>query len=185
LLTDIKEIFESKNIDKIFSSDLIDELCKDKEKPWSTFRHGSPIDQRILANLLKEFSITSRTVRIGPQVLKGYEFEQFTDSFSRYIPIIPIPAVTTLQVAGTTDQSHVSLLLQNIINNLSDTWKLANIKDCNAVTLKYSENDQIDEYLLEERAAIMEFDGGLSREEAERVVWKEGVIREKMFDSYI
>lgn len=89
----------------------------------------------------------------------------------RYIPITPIPAVTTLQLAEIADHIHVSLPLQNIVNNLSDTWKMANIKDCNAVTAKYPENDLVDEYLLEERAAIMEFDGGLSREEAELAVW--------------
>lgn len=38
--------------------------------------------------------------------------------------------------------------------------------------INYNPNpDEIDDYLLEERAAIIEFDGGLTREEAEMAVW--------------
>ncbi len=180
LLADIKEIFESKNVDKIFSSDLITELCNDKEKPWSTFRHGNPIDQRVLANLLKEFAIVSKTLRIGHQVLKGYEIEQFSDSFSRYTPSLPISSVTTLQSAETDGFSHVSLLLQNNLKRLSVTLQLAKKLDCNVVTDKNPKNDYVDEYLLEERAAIMEYDGSLTREEAELAVWGRGLLPEKM-----
>jgi putative DNA primase/helicase len=171
LLADIKEIFESKNVDKIFSGDLITELCNDKEKPWSTFRHGNPIDQRVLANLLKEFAIDSKNIRVGSQVHKGYDLEQFSDSFSRYTSISPNLSATALQMTETDDFIHVSLPLQNILENLSATRKPLASKDCSAVADKTPKNTHVDEYLLEERAAIMEYDGGLTREEAELAVW--------------
>jgi hypothetical protein len=60
---------------------------------------------------------------------------------------------------------------------------LANIKDCNAVTAKYLENEYVDEYLLEERAAIMEFDGGLSREEAEIIVWGRVITKDILLNN--
>ncbi len=171
LLADIKEIFESKNVDKIFSGDLITELCNDKEKPWSTFRHGNPIDQRVLANLLKEFAIVSKSIRINSQNLKGYEFDQFADTFSRYTPISPNFAVTTSQLNVEEACNGISLPSQNNFKNLSDTLYPATSKDCDVVTAKTPKNTPVDEYLLEERAAIMEYDGGLTREEAELAVW--------------
>lgn len=156
----------------IFSGDTHIELCSnDKEKPWSTFRHGNPIDQRILANLLKEFAIVSKSIRIDSQNLKGYEFEQFDDIFSRYPSISSNFAVTTSQLNLAEACDGISLPSQNNSKNSADTLHPAFRKDCDVVTAKSPKNPPVDEYFLEERAAIMEFDGGLTRDEAELVVW--------------
>jgi len=52
LLTDIQEIFDIKNTDKIFTSELILALCDDEEKPWATYNRGKPISSRQLSNRL-------------------------------------------------------------------------------------------------------------------------------------
>ncbi len=80
-------------------------------------------------------------------------------------------SATALQLPETDVFTHVFLPLQNISEKLSATRKPATSKDCSAVADKTPKNTPVDEYLLEERATIMEYDGGLSREEAELVVW--------------
>lgn len=95
LLSDIKEIFEVKCLDRIPSSELVRLLCSDEEKPWATYNRGSPIKPRQLANRLREFGIISNTIRIGVTTAKGYMKSQFTDSFARYLT----PSVTTSQLS--------------------------------------------------------------------------------------
>ena len=52
LLADIQYIFESKRVDKISTSDLIDALILDEEKPWATYNRGKQFSPRQLAKLL-------------------------------------------------------------------------------------------------------------------------------------
>ena len=93
LLTDIKEIFEAKEIDRIFSDELIKALCEDNEKRWATFnginlRSRDPkITPKDLARLLFEYGISSRNIRTGfLTVKKGYMRSEFEDAFKRYVP---------------------------------------------------------------------------------------------------
>ena len=43
LLEDIREIFDMKHIDRIHTHKLVEALCEDSEKPWSTYNRGKPI----------------------------------------------------------------------------------------------------------------------------------------------
>jgi len=86
LLSDIHEIFAEKGIDRISSADLISALCADDEKPWATYNRGQQIKPRQLAKKLKEYGITSKTIRVGVTATpKGYERDQFDDAFLRYV----------------------------------------------------------------------------------------------------
>ena len=99
LLNDIQEVFERNQIDRISSVDLIKELCADDEKPWATYNKGFQIKPRQIAARLKEYSIHSKTVRIGlGETPKGYDANQFREAFSRYIPATPLVSATTPQV---------------------------------------------------------------------------------------
>lgn len=98
LLTDIQEIFEEKAVDRISTADLIKALIEDDEKPWATFNRGMQIRPRQLANRLKGYDITSKTVRFNSILTsKGFEKKQFEEAFSRYIPITPPLSVTRSQ----------------------------------------------------------------------------------------
>lgn len=99
LLSDIQEIFEEKQIDRISTAELIKVLCADDEKPWSTYNRGLPIKPRQIANKLKGFDIQSKTIRIGYETPKGFEKSQFEDAFFRYIPSPPEISATTPQPA--------------------------------------------------------------------------------------
>lgn len=85
LLSDIKDIFDTKLIDRICTADLIDELVKDDENPWATYNRGTPIKPRQVSKKLAGYGITSGTIRIGSMTKKGYKREQFEEAFSRYL----------------------------------------------------------------------------------------------------
>ncbi len=146
LLSDIQEIFEEKQIDRISTAELIKALCADDEKPWATYKQGSPITPRQLASKLKGYGIHSKTIRISnSDTPKGYEKEQFEDAFSRYLPstienIRHTPQSFTdvnLNVADTQTQAQRCGLsdtktTKGTVNNSdkNDVADVADIKDC-------------------------------------------------------
>jgi len=142
LLMDIQSIFKRKVVDRIGSADLIVELCRDDESPWATYNRSYPsmIKPRQLANKLRGYGIHSKTMRIGTDNVKGYERDQFTEAFLRYIPITRPVSVTTSQpapiaVLPVTDKLFVT---DNPSRNLcvTDTKisKPASILACDVVT---------------------------------------------------
>ena len=132
LLTDIQKIFEEKG-DRIFSADLISALAGMPERPWSEYHHGKPITQRQLANQLRQFQVLSNTLRVGDDRAKGYTLEQFTDAFSRYIPLPSRDTVTSLGNKAFSADS-----IRDTKNVVTDeiSPKSLEIKPCHAVTDK-------------------------------------------------
>ena len=49
LLSDIRQIFSDKQTKRISSANLIEALCTDEERPWSTFKQGAKITSRQVA----------------------------------------------------------------------------------------------------------------------------------------
>lgn len=98
LLADIQEIFQHNKIDRVSTTDLIKFLVTDDEKPWAGYNRGFQIKPRQIAAKLKGYGIHSKTVRInGTETAKGFEIDQFSEAFSRYIPITPPEKVTESQ----------------------------------------------------------------------------------------
>ena len=86
LLADIQDIFETKQVIKIGTTELINALCDDAEKSWATYNRGKPLSPRQLSNKLKGYGITSKTIRTNSyETAKGFECEQFKDAFARYL----------------------------------------------------------------------------------------------------
>ena len=99
LLSDIRQVFSKKDIESISSVDLIEALCADEERPWSTFKQGAKITARQVAYKLRVFEIRSKPLRINSKIQKGYELQDFEDSFQRYLS--PDPGKEGLQVTNT------------------------------------------------------------------------------------
>lgn len=155
LLTDIQEIFETRNITRIKTTDLIAALTEDEEKGWATYNRGRPINPRQLANKLRGYGITRKTFRFGYDTAKGYELDQFREAFDRYLShntpfftgnrsqpstgtglavtdqkMLPVTQVTNL----VDDKGNVADVTGN--RNMKKTPKPAPDNDCYRVTDK-------------------------------------------------
>ena len=100
LLRDIRDTFDNKKTDRLFTRELIEGLCEDEEAPWATYNRGKPITSRQLSNRLTEYKISSGTIRKSFDTGKGYKLEQFADAFKRYIPKGGILNDTTSQASN-------------------------------------------------------------------------------------
>ena len=133
LLSDIQEVFEEKQLDRISTAELIKALCADDEKPWATYNRGLPIKPRQISNKLKGYDIKSKTVRIGYDTAKGFEKSQLEDAFFRYIPSPPAVSVTPSQTAPvlnfsvTDNKSRYSCEIEKV------TRKPAPVLSCGVV----------------------------------------------------
>lgn len=78
MLKSIQNIFKTLSLDKISTSDLISNLCKDKKAPWAKYDNGNPITARNIAAILKQYSITPTTIRLtSNKTVKGYKLASF------------------------------------------------------------------------------------------------------------
>jgi hypothetical protein len=125
LLEDIREVFDERGGTALFSEDLLEQLIKKEESPWSEYKQGKPLTKNGLARLLKPFEIRpAGTIRVSDRTGKGYQRADFEDAWSRYLPPATVtpsqvnnnggrspdptvtPTVTTLaKCDGVTDES--------------------------------------------------------------------------------
>jgi len=98
LLKDIRDIFKAiePTIDlhipkqvRISSKELVDKLIALEERPWVEWKRGQPMTQNSLVRMLKDYGIASKQLRIFGEKKRGYELEQFTDTFTRYLDPLP------------------------------------------------------------------------------------------------
>jgi len=85
LLRDIRAAFGDDEV--IRTTELLEKLTADPERPWSDWRHGRPLTPKQLGNLLRPFFIVSTTVH--PPALahgKGYRRSDFGEAWAAYCP---------------------------------------------------------------------------------------------------
>jgi hypothetical protein len=64
LLGAIKGALEARGTDRITSAGLVDDLVADETAAWATYNKGKPISQRQVANLLKDYGIKPRVIKL-------------------------------------------------------------------------------------------------------------------------
>ena len=106
LLEDIRTAFQTKNVDRIASIDLVAFLTELEGHPWAEISNGRSITKNGLARLLKVFAISPGTVWTAARSAKGYKREQFEDAFSRYLPAAPNG---TVRPSGTAETRFFAL----------------------------------------------------------------------------
>jgi hypothetical protein len=84
LLRDIFSVFESTDIDRYRTADLIDELSKIEESPWGDW-FGKPISPQALSKLLRPHRIRTLPIWIDGEKARGYKLDQFSDAFLRVL----------------------------------------------------------------------------------------------------
>jgi len=85
LLADIRQLFDARGFDRIVSAELVSELAKIETSPWSEWSNRKPLSPTGLASLLKPFEIGPHNIRTENGVLRGYERDDFEDSWTRYL----------------------------------------------------------------------------------------------------
>jgi hypothetical protein len=111
LLADIKQVFDA---DSLPSKVLLQKLRDLEESPWHDLK-GKPLDERGLAQRLRQYDIRSRNIRIGASVTKGYVKVDFDEMWGRLLPPdIPsensatsVTSVTTLKTQGVEAASEL------------------------------------------------------------------------------
>jgi Protein of unknown function (DUF3631) len=99
LLEDIALYFKSQEKHRVSSNALAVFLKSLEGRPWSEWKGGKAITQKAIANLLAPFDIAPVEMRVGHQVLRGYQMEQFEDAFARYVSGGPAQSATPLHAA--------------------------------------------------------------------------------------
>ncbi|ENW78104.1 hypothetical protein F909_03787 [Acinetobacter sp. ANC 3929] len=85
MLFDIRRVFAELKLDRLPTMDLINALCEDEEAAWRYLNKGGKITPRQLAQILKQFNISSKQIRFGEQTKKGYDIADFQECFSKYL----------------------------------------------------------------------------------------------------
>lgn len=106
LLADLRVALDVLQRERVSSADLVRALCGFEDAPWADDR----LDALTLARMLRPFDVRPRSIRIGETVLRGYNREDFTDPFNRYLlppiegrcsAVADVAAVRTFVRSGT------------------------------------------------------------------------------------
>jgi putative DNA primase/helicase len=141
LLSDIRDIFESKRIDKISTADLINALCEDEEAAWATYNRGRPLAPRQLVKQLEAYEIKPKLRRLNSydNPVRGFEISQFNDAFMRYLTIpLKQPLHATNGAKATNDAAFTvtDSVTRNTSSIVSDTAQPTDDAACNTVADK-------------------------------------------------
>ena len=115
LLADTQTTFAGEEM--LPSKVLLDRLLEMEESPWADVR-GKPLDQRGLAHRLRQYSIKSKTIRVGDNTPKGYVRSDFLDAWARYVP--PPEKAATSATDETTQSSQSAGVADNIAGVADD-----------------------------------------------------------------
>jgi hypothetical protein len=90
LLRDLKTVFDRSGQQKLSTDYLIDMLTSthsglDDDAPWADL-HGTGLDPRKLARLLKPYDVKSKKIRMNDVTLQGYTSESLHDAWQRWLP---------------------------------------------------------------------------------------------------
>jgi len=91
LLANIREVFDA---DKFATKVLLEKLHAIPESPWRDLS-GKPLDDRGLANRLRQYDIKSKDIRTSAGTLKGYYRADFQDAWVRYLPPVGQKSATS------------------------------------------------------------------------------------------
>jgi hypothetical protein len=120
------------------------------DAPWSSWgKTGGGLTTFMLRQWLKDYGIKPYTVKVAGSVVKGYHLKQFQEELTRY----PQP-----ESEGGGYPGYPGYVADSQNNEVTEVTEVTEGSPSEAANAEF-----------EERAAIYEFDAGLSRAEADRV----------------
>jgi len=160
LLSDLYDVFGED--DRLATETVLERLCNLPESNWADVR-GKPLDSRGLANRLKKYGVKPKPVRIGEKTPRGYLAPDLMDPWKRYVLPYRKEAQQAQQAQHATS-SATEKPAENcdIVPLVAD---VADVADKQGMGGNVADNDATDAF--EECAATLQFEGGLSRQDAE------------------
>ena len=86
LLADIRDLFDSREVDRIPSSEIVEALVEMEERPWPEWKKGKPLTPRQLASILSNFGVKPKVLWVSEKSVRGYQRSDLEETFSRYTP---------------------------------------------------------------------------------------------------
>ena len=158
LLSDMHDVWDGE--EKWPTETILKRLHDLPESPWADIR-GKPLDSRGLANRLRKYGVKPKVLRLAGGTQRGYEAADLQDQWKRYV----LPSRQEAKQAQQAKHGIRSVTGKKLENGQNR----GHVSDVTGVTpFGSSKGDLTDQVAFNERAAILEYDGGLCREEAER-----------------
>jgi putative DNA primase/helicase len=145
LLADIRDVFAVAGADRLASKDMAERLTQIEGRPWAEYgKQRRPISPNQLANLLRGFGVSSRTIRVGDSTAKGYDMADFSDAFSRYLPGNGLPkgnkVTTPVNIEESSGFQEVTTQACDVSENEVSANKGAG---CDDVTFQNAEKEEM------------------------------------------
>ena len=109
LLADVRTAFGDRT-EEMTSKAMLAALHAMEEAPWKDIK-GKPLDERGLANRLRQYGVKSKVIRVGTATPRGYTRADLYDAWVRYLP--PIAAKSATSATSAT-------LVENLRENVAD-----------------------------------------------------------------
>lgn len=101
LLADLRTVFGDNDV--LSTVDICDALNSMEEAPWNDI-YGKSLNARGLAQRLRKYEVSSKTVRVGDTTHKGYAREDLWDAWERYLPPLGAPPNESVTSVTTVTQ---------------------------------------------------------------------------------
>ena len=103
LLADVRTAFG--DADEMTSKAILAALHAMEEAPWKDIK-GKPLDERGLANRLRQYGVKSKVIRIGNATPRGYTRADLYDAWVRYLPPIAAKSATGATSATSVENAY-------------------------------------------------------------------------------
>ncbi|MDP9176745.1 MAG: DUF3631 domain-containing protein [Gemmatimonadota bacterium] len=85
LLQDLKSLFDLQGGGTLSTSSILEALAAMEDRPWPEYSNHRPISKRGLASLVGRFGVKPKNIRLGSEVVKGYEYSALQPAFTTYL----------------------------------------------------------------------------------------------------
>jgi hypothetical protein len=165
LLADLCDVFGG--ADKLSTETILQRLHGLPESAWTDV-HGKPLNDRGLATRLRKYSVKPKVVRIGDSTPRGYLAADLEDAWKRYV----LPTRQEAQQAQQRNTQHASpqCATRKLAEKLENRDLVSDVADVAlfpGVQRDVAHESRCGDADFEERAAVLEYDAGLTRAEAE------------------
>lgn len=86
LLVDLIVVFHKRRQPRLFSRDIVNYLNAKGDRPWCELKESRLVTERWLAQQLRPYGVTPKTMWIDGESARGYTGEELMEVFQRYVP---------------------------------------------------------------------------------------------------